>query len=506
MTPNPIDQILSESHESSHLQEGVATHNPRVSGVFAKNASSQWNRCLAILSDNVSDKVYHTWFAPIKALSWEENTLTVQVPSQFFYEWLEEHHADLMKKTVAKVLGEHAQLRYEVVVQKVVSAEQRTSVLKMPAFRQQPTPPVQGQMQFDDGNVAPPPMPSFLNPRYHFDNFIKGDSNQLACAAAQAVAENPGGTQYNPLVLYGDTGLGKTHLVHAIGNAALQKNKDLKVIYTNSERFTMEFVNAVQNNKSSEFTRMYRNVDILIVDDIQFFARRERTQDSFFHTFNALQQAGKQIILTSDVPPSKLEGVTERLISRFQWGLTADVQIPDFEMRMAILQRKALDEGSELPLDVVEYIARNVNTSVRELEGCLISLLAKVSLEDRPMDLELAAEVVGGVVSKQRPKELSIESIRECVATYFSFSTDDLTGKSRKHQLVVARQAAMFLSKQLTGAPLKMIGAYFGNRDHTTVIHACRSMENYLETNVQVKTNLTDICQQLGVALPEPGA
>ncbi len=506
MTPNPIDQILSDSLDSSQKNVSVNTHTHRVSGVFAKNADSLWGQCLAVLSDNVSDKVFQTWFAPIKALTWENNALTVQVPSQFFYEWIEEHHSDLLKKTVAKVMGTDATLNYEVVVQKTVSAEQRTSVMKLPGFREHTTPPVQGQMQFDDGNVAPAPVPSFLNPRYHFNNFIKGDSNQLACAAAQAVAENPGGTQYNPLVLYGDTGLGKTHLVHAIGNAALSKNPDLKVIYTNSERFTVEFVNAVQNNKSSEFTRMYRNVDILIVDDIQFFARKERTQDSFFHTFNALQQAGKQIILTSDVPPSKLEGVTERLISRFQWGLTADVQIPDFEMRMAILQRKALDEGSELPPDVVEYIARNVTTSVRELEGCLISLLAKTSLEDRPMDLELAQEVVGGVVSKLRPRELSIEAIREKVAAYYSFKTEELTGKSRKHQLVVARQAAMFLSKQLTGSPLKMIGAYFGNRDHTTVIHACRSMENYLDTNAQIKSELTDICQQLGVGLPEPGA
>lgn len=455
-----------------------------------------WQKCLEIIRDNVSPQIFKTWFEPITALRWENNQLTIQVPSQFFYEWLEEHYYELLQKTLAGVISPKARLQYQVVVDRSQSSsEQRT--IRLPAFRQPP--PAQTALPFGGAPEAPSAFPNFLNPRYTFENFITGESNQLAAAAARAIAENPGKTRYNPFVLYGDTGLGKTHLVQAIGNYALQRNRNLRVIYTNSERFTMEYVNAIQNNKVNEFTNFYRSVDILIVDDIQFFSGKEKTQDNFFHSFNVLHQAGKQIILTSDKPPKELVGVDERLISRFQWGLTADVQAPDFEMRMAILQRKAQDEGSEMPGEIIEYLARRLTGNVREMEGCLIRLLAKVSLDGRDISIELAKEVVGDVTGVRSTAEMSIPAIVETTAEYFTFTTEPLIGKSRRKEIVFARQIAMFLCKELTGASLKAIGNFFGGRDHTTVMHSCTVVRNCIDTRHQPTINaLRALTNKLG--------
>ncbi|MBL7998208.1 MAG: chromosomal replication initiator protein DnaA [Candidatus Kapabacteria bacterium] len=442
-----------------------------------------WRQCLGIIRDNVSAPVFKTWFEPIRAMRWENNEMTVQVPSQFFYEWLEEHYYGLLQKTVYQVLGIHARLKYDVVVENTTeSLEQRT--IKLPAFRQSPA-AATTQAQLPFAPAAPPVQnfPAYLNPRYNFDNFINGESNQLAFSAAQAVSENPGRTRFNPLVLYGNTGLGKTHLVQAIGNRILEKNRMARILYTTSERFTMEYVNAIQNNKVNEFTAYYRSVDCLIVDDIQFFGGKEKTQDNFFHTFNALHQAGKQLILTSDRPPKELHDVDDRLISRFQWGLTADIQAPDYEMRMAILQRKSMDEGMELPRDIIEYIARHVSSSVRELEGCLISFIAKISLDGREPSLDLAREVVRGVTGGNSQKPLSMEEIKETVASYYSLPIELLAGKTRKHEVVLARQVAMYIAKQLTNMSLKTIGSHFGGRDHTTVLHSIQMIENYLDTD-----------------------
>lgn len=452
-------------------------------GTEQPEAAQLWKQCLQIIRDNVSQQVYKTWFDPVRALKWENKEMIVQVPSQFFYEWLEEHYYGLLQKTIYQVLGPHARLKYEVVVENTTeSLEQRT--IKLPAFRQSPSAVVQGQLPFAPSAPAVQNFPAYLNPRYTFDSFINGESNQLAFSAAQAVSENPGRTRFNPLVLYGNTGLGKTHLVQAIGNRILEKNRMARVLYTTSERFTMEYVNAIQNNKVNEFSAFYRSVDVLVVDDIQFFGGKEKTQDNFFHTFNALHQAGKQLILTSDRPPKELQDVDDRLISRFQWGLTADIQPPDYEMRMAILQRKSQDEGMELPVDIIEYIARHVTSSVRELEGCLISLIAKVSLDGREATLDLAKEVVRGVTgggSLQRP--LTMDDIKDEVSVYYNLSPELLAGKTRKHEVVLARQVAMYLAKQMTNMSLKTIGSHYGGRDHTTVLHSIQMVENYLDTD-----------------------
>lgn len=450
------------------------------------NAALLWGQCIDIIRDNVSQQVFKTWFEPIVPVKWEEKVLTVQVQSQFFYEWLEEHYYGLLQKTIYQVLGPHARLNWEIVVENTTeSLEQRT--IKLPAFRNSPAPTAQAQLPFAPAAPTIQNFPAYLNPRYTFDSFINGESNQLAFSAAQAVSENPGRTRFNPLFIYGNTGLGKTHLVQAIGNRILEKNRMARVLYTTSERFTMEYVNAIQNNKVNEFTAYYRSVDCLIVDDIQFFAGKEKTQDNFFHTFNALHQAGKQLVLTSDRPPKELQDVDDRLISRFQWGLSADIQAPDYEMRMAILQRKSIDEGMELPTDIIEYIARHVSSSVRELEGCLISLIAKVSLDGRHASLDLAKEVVRGVTgggSSLRP--LTMDDIKEEVSGYYSIPVELLSSKTRKHEVVLARQVAMYLAKQLTNMSLKSIGSHFGGRDHTTVLHSCQMIENYLDTDQTV--------------------
>ncbi len=444
-----------------------------------------WNKCLKIIEDNVNSQVFKTWFEPISAQKWENNQLTILVPSQFFFEWIEEHFYNLLQKTISEVLGDGAKIQYQVVMDDTGdSLENRT--IKLPGLRYPPS-GAQTTLPFAQTPVQHQEFPTFLNPRYSFDNFIIGESNQLARSAAMAVAQNPGGTRFNPLVIYGATGLGKTHLIQGIGNHIVMHNSNSRVLYTNSERFTMEFVNAIQNNRVNEFINFYRSIDVLLVDDIQFFGGKEKTQDNFFHTFNALHQAGKQLVLTSDKPPKELDKVDERLISRFQWGLTVDIQQPDLEMRMAILRKKSLDEGLDLPSDTVEYLARHVKSSIRELEGILISLIAKFTLDRRELNLDLAREVIHGIVKDDEEKPLTIDEIKQFVANYYKLEPDMLSSKSRKHEVALARQMAMYLSKQLTDASLKMIGAYFGGRDHSTVLHSCSMIENYLVTDKKVK-------------------
>jgi chromosomal replication initiator protein len=340
------------------------------------------------------------------------------------------------------------------------------------------------------------PFQTHLNPRYTFENFIKGDSNQLARAAASAVSNNPGGTSFNPLVIYGGTGLGKTHLIQAIGNYAIANGKAKRVIYVSSEKFTVEFVDAIQSDRTNDFINFYRSMDVLIVDDIQFFAGKEKTQDSFFHTFNELHQIGKQIVLSSDRPPKELKGLDDRLLSRFQWGLTADIQPPDLETRIAILRKKSDGDGIDIPQDVVECIATNVTSNIRELEGCLISLLAKASLEGREINVELARDVVQMVVGDVR-SPITIETIQRTVCDYFNIPEDLIRAKTRKQEIVNARQIAMFLAKDLTNSSLKTIGLHFGGRDHSTVIHAYQSVDDQMRIDPKYQAHVLQIKKRL---------
>jgi chromosomal replication initiator protein len=454
-------------------------------------ANQTWERCLSIIKDQVSSLSFKTWFQPIIPIRLNEKDLTVQVPSQFFYDWLEEHYNTLIRNTITSVIGESGKLYY------FVASEE-------PASIQPAQPEHESLFQTNDSSRTPfaPHVPfrtenlqsirNNLNPRYLFDNFIKGDCNQLARAAAMAVANNPGGTSFNPLVFYGGTGLGKTHLMHALGNHAAVNGKAKRIAYISSEKFTVDFIESVQGDKVTEFSSFYRSMDLLIVDDIQFFAGKEKTQDNFFHTFNTLYQLGKQIVLSSDVPPKELHGLDERLISRFQCGLTADLQPPDLETRIAILQKKSEENSLELPTNVIDFIAANVTKNIRELEGCLISILARASLENREIGIDLAKDVLRVVVNDIHTP-LTIEQIQKVVCEYFNIPVDLLRAKTRRQEIVVARQIAMYIAKDMTNSSLKTIGMHFGGRDHSTVIHACQAVEDFLKTDNKHKQHIDQI-------------
>jgi chromosomal replication initiator protein len=454
-----------------------------------------WERCLTIIKDQVSSLSYKTWFQPIIPIRLHEKELTVQVPSQFFYDWLEEHYNTLIRNTIISVLGESGKLYY------FVASEEPASIQQAQPEHEAVTPttdstriPFAPHVPFRTENLQS--IRNNLNPRYLFDNFIKGDCNQLARAAAMAVANNPGGTSFNPLVFYGGTGLGKTHLMHALGNHAAVNGKAKRIAYISSEKFTVDFIESVQEDKVTEFSSFYRSMDLLIVDDIQFFAGKEKTQDNFFHTFNALYQLGKQIVLSSDVPPKELQGLDERLISRFQCGLTADVQPPDLETRIAILQKKSEENALELPPNVIDFIAANVTKNIRELEGCLISILARASLENREIGIDLAKDVLRVIVNDIRTP-LTIEQIQKVVCEYFDIPVDLIRAKTRKQEVVVARQIAMYIAKEKTNSSLKTIGIHFGGRDHSTVIHACQAVEEFLKTNNKHKQHIDQILRTI---------
>jgi chromosomal replication initiator protein len=448
-----------------------------------------WNDCLSRFRNEITSLSYKTWFQPIVPLKLEGEDLTVRVPSQFFYDWLEGHYSALIRSTVAQVLGERAKLFYSIA-----SEDVREALVESPSSNQIPvlSLPASPETLALGVNERISPLQNNLNPRYTFDNFIKGDSNQLARAAAMAVANNPGGTSFNPLVIYGGTGLGKTHLMHALGNSAFSGGKARRVTYLSSEKFTIDFIEAVQTDKVNEFSGFYRSVDLLIVDDIQFFSGKEKTQDNFFHTFNTLYQLGKQIVLSSDVPPKELKGLDDRLISRFQCGLTADVQPPDLETRIAILQKKSQENGLELPQDIIEFIAANVTSNIRELEGCLISLFARASLENREVNVDLARDVLRVVVHELK-SPISIDQIQHTVSDFFNLPADLLRAKTRKQEIVTARQVAMYLAKELTNSSLKTIGLHFGGRDHSTVIHAYQSVENRINSDSVFKQNVDQL-------------
>ncbi len=448
-----------------------------------------WSECLLNIKGRVNNQTFKTWFDPIVPLTYEHGLIYLQVPSQFFSEWLEEHYYSLLNEVLAQAT------RTEVTVEYAIRPEERENPQadsSLPGDESSGVPAaspveqvnIQGRSsaRIDSLPINNKHQEPSLNPRYTFENYIKGENNQFASSAALAVANNPGGTSFNPLVIYGGVGLGKTHLVHAIGNSLTHSGKTKRVLYVSSEKFTVDFVEAIQKDKVGEFSNVYRNVDVLIVDDIQFFAGKEKTQDVFFHTFNTLHHMGKQIILSSDKPPKDLKGLNDRLISRFQWGLTADIQPPDLETRIAILRKKSGDDGIDLPHDVVEFIASNVTSNIRELEGCLISLLARASLENKRIDMTLVKDVVRSIVGEVR-SHITVEDIQRVVSDHLAIPEDLMRAKTRKQEVVNARQIAMYLTKELTNSSLKTIGLHFGGRDHSTVIHAYQSVEDSMKTD-----------------------
>jgi len=444
------------------------------------DANLVWKNCLTHIKENVTLMTYNTWFLPIRPISIKDNNLKVQLPNQFFWEWIDEHFSTIVKKTIFDVLGENGKLSYIISDEK----EQKEEYVK--------------QNSIVDANKIKvienklPEHETNLNPRYKFENFIKGEGNQLARAAAGAISDNPGGTSFNPFFVYGGVGLGKTHLIQSIGNRILEKFPDKKVIYLSSDSFTVEFVEAIQSNKVNDFSGFYRNMDVLIIDDIQFLMGKEKTQDLFFHIFNTLHQSRKQIILSSDKPPKDLKGLDDRLVSRFQWGLSADIQPPELEMRIAILKNKAEEYGMIVSTDILEFIAGSITSNIRELEGCLIKLLANASLNSKEITLELAKKTVKEIAT-DRKINITIDDISKAVCHYLNIAENKIREKTRKKEIVLARQLAMYFSKELTKSSLKTIGLHFGGRDHSTVIHACNSIEQMRNNELSMKELIDSI-------------
>jgi chromosomal replication initiator protein len=468
---------------------------------MTKSFEQVWENCLKIFRDNINHQSFKTWFEPIKAVSLEDNVLTIEVPSQFFYEWLEEHYVEIIAKTIKRELGKTARLEYRVLIEN--QSKQNPASVRMPAgtYNASAENNYMDALHRDETPVKNPfAIPGLkrsqidpqLNPNYSFDSYVEGDCNRLSRNAGLAVAEKPGGTSFNPLVVYGGVGLGKTHLSHAIGNKIKQNFPTKTVLYVSAEKFINQFIDHSRNNEVNNFINFYQLIDVLIIDDIQYFAPAVKSQDAFFAIFNHLHQNGKQLILTSDKPPKDLEGVQERLLSRFRWGLSADIQAPDFQTRMAILEFKMRNDGLELPMDVVKYLAYNVQNNIREMEGALISLLAHSSLVKRDIDLELTKKVLRNII-KTANKEVTIDAIQKMVCEYYEINYDKLQAKTRKREIVQARQISMYLAKKFTKNSLKTIGEHFGGRDHTTVIHSCQTVNNLMDTDTLFKEQVKEL-------------
>ncbi|MBM4166357.1 MAG: chromosomal replication initiator protein DnaA [Ignavibacteria bacterium] len=470
---------------------------------FSNYTTDIWKQCLETIRPIVSSKNFSLWLEQIVPLSFDsqKNSFSLQVPSQFFSDWVDERFGNLLKSTLSDILSKSVDIEYSIKKEESENSV-ALSEEKEPSFFSPPKTPSEQSSNplnkfpsvFTNGQ-AQPAVSNTFNPRFTFDNFIKGDSNKFAYAAAAAVANKTGGTEFNPFVLYGGSGLGKTHLIQAIGNFVLSHQKARRILYITSEEFTKNFVESIQHEKTIEFTNFYRSLDVLIVDDIQFFGG-EKTLDYFFHTFNSLYQDGKQIILSSDRSPKEIKGINERLITRFQMGITADVQPPDLEMRIAILLKKSDALGVRLPLDVAELLAQNISTNVRQLEGCLHNLIAKSSFENQTISLELAKDVlrtvVGGIKSV-----VTIQDIQRVVSTYYNIPQDLLSQKTRKQEIVFARQVAMFLAKELTNSTFLTIGLHFGGRDHSTVVHSYQTIEELFLKDENIQNDIRNIKSRL---------
>ncbi len=456
--------------------------------------NTAWNNCLSRIRENIGEQGFETWFKPIKPVKLENKILTIQVPSQFFYEYLEEHYVELLRNVLDKELGKDFRLEYSVVIDTGGRDHQPYTINLQNSGSK-------GEKSRENGRRDISAMDLFgydvrLNPAYTFENFVEGDCNRLARSAGYAVAQRPGVTSFNPLMVYGGVGLGKTHLVQAIGNEILNGNKDKIVHYVSSEKFANQFFDAIKNNRIQDFSQFYSKIDVLIIDDVQFFEGKEKTQEIFFHIFNHLHQSGNQIIMTSDRPPKDLDGLMERLVSRFKWGLTADLQQPDYETRIAIIKRKMQSDGINIPDNVIEYLAYSVDTNVRELEGVIISLIANASLVKKDIDLELAKQTLQSIVH-DIDSEVGIDYIQKTVSEFFKISIDQLKDKTRKKEIVMARQIAMYFSKEYTNLSLKSIGYHFGGRDHSTVIHAVQAVNDMYDTNSSFRRSVDELRKKL---------
>lgn len=458
-----------------------------------------WDKCLSIIKDNLPEDKFNVWFKPIKPLSWDETShvLKIQVPSMFFQEFLDEHFAELLKMTLTKVYGNNVQLKYAaVMVQPNKNEQPITMSVDTGKKYTETTKPNNEAPQFDPFAIRKSTVDSQLNKSYTMDNFIEGSCNKLAKSAGEAIAHKPGNTPFNPLFIHGASGMGKTHLENAIGQMIQEEHPDKNVIYVDALKFQTQYMDATKNNKLTDFLNFYQMLDVLIIDDIQEFIGKPGTQNTFFHIFNSLHQAGKQLILACDRSPKLLQGMEQRMLTRFKWGLTVELEAPDLETRKAILKNKVEKDELSIPEDVIEFVASNVTGTVRDLEGVVNSLLAHATLTDAEINMDLARSVVGQSMNIEERK-LSINDIQQVVCDYYNLEPDEIQTQSRKREVVQARQVAMYLARKYTKSSLSSIGAQIGNRNHATVLHACKTVEDLMEMDKTIRQSVDTIENQL---------
>lgn len=439
-----------------------------------------WAKTLETIKSELSEVSFNTWIKSCEPISISSDTITISVPNSFTQDILDKRYKDLVANSIEVVCSKLYKIEF-VIASEASEKEDLKETSSNSASK---------------SIVVNDEMSSTLNPKYTFNSFVIGNSNRFAHAASLAVAESPA-KAYNPLFIYGGVGLGKTHLMHAIGHYILDNNPSAKVVYVSSEKFTNELINAIKDDKNEDFRNKYRNVDVLLIDDIQFIAGKERTQEEFFHTFNALHDANKQIILSSDRPPKEIPTLEDRLRSRFEWGLIADIQVPDFETRMAILKKKADVENLNVANEVMGYIATKIKSNIRELEGALIRIIAYSSLTNRDVTVDLATEALKDIISKKQGKHITIDLIQDLVSSYFNLRVEDLKSQRRTRNVAHPRQIAMYLSRKLTDMSLPKIGEEFGGRDHTTVIHAYEKISENLKTDDSLQHTVNDITKKL---------
>jgi chromosomal replication initiator protein len=448
--------------------------------------SNIWDNCLQLIKTRIPNQAFQTWFDGISASQQNENEILLQVPNQFHYEWLDSKYSTLINSALKECAGRELKINYSVVI-----SDQEDNII--PDLIPQ-------KKQINEGLPSRSGLhkASQLNKRYIFDNYIEGKANQLAKAASFSVAESPGQTPFNPLLIYSETGLGKTHLLQAIGNSLLEISPNSKIAYLTSEKFMLDFISAIQNHNSANFSKQYRDVDMLLIDDVQFFQNKEQTQEQFFHLFNDLHHRGKQIVMTTDRHPNELRGLKNRLISRFQSGLIVDIQSPDLETRIAILLKKAESEGLEISFEIIEFIASSITENVRDLEGALIRLLAFASLKRQDITMVLAKQVILDIMGKSAFMNITIDHVLKVTSKEMRITERQLIGKGRTMEVAIVRQAAMYLSRELTSSSLINIGLHFGGRDHSTVIHACKTIEKKMLVNPELNRTIEKLKKELG--------
>ncbi|MBB4038338.1 chromosomal replication initiator protein [Dysgonomonas hofstadii] len=455
-----------------------------------------WSNCLRVIQDNIPEAAFKTWFLPIVPLSYENKVFTIQVPSQFFYEYLEDKFVDLLKTTLHREIGKDTILQYRILMENTTNTvvdyrgDVKSIVTEKNVAKNGKIPNPFQKVVADDFN-------SQLNPKYTFDNFFEGESNKLTRTAGDAITKNPGKTAFNPLFVHGTSGVGKTHLCHAIGNRIKEFYPEKRVLYVSAHLFKIQYADAGRYNTTNDFINFYQGIDVLIIDDIHELAGIEKTQNTLFHIFNHLHQNNKQLILTCDKAPSELQGVEERLLTRFRWGLTTKIEHPDKSLRLKILQNKILHDGLSIPEDVVDYIAENVTDNARDLEGIIVSIMAHSLVYNKEIDLPLARRVIGQAIRKIEAKKITINVIESIVCDFYNIKTELIHTASRKRQIVQARQITMYLSKHYTEMSLAQIGSLIGKKNHATVLHACRTVKEQMEVDKIFREEIEEIEKKL---------